>query len=145
MTKQKLKPFTKEESAEKVLSYIKSDDLHTRILGLYAKAKGVVFENNIQLSRFYSRHIREARELDCYSTEKIIRVMKYLIDNADYKWGLSTVIKHIDEDMDKLDGREPIIILSDGERIYSVERIKELERSGRIYYTTKGWKENFSG
>lgn len=135
-------PFTKAESEDKVLQYIKSADIPTKIIGLFMRAKGILPENNIQLNRIYARNIKAAKELDCYSLDKIIITMKYLKDNADYKWVLSTVSKYIDEDLEKLDGKEPIITLKNGERIYSVERIKSLERDGKIYYTAKGWKEN---
>ena len=128
-------------STEKINSYIKSKDKKTRIIGLFLRAKGVRPENQEQLNRIFRRHVRAAKELDCYSDERIITALKYLIDNADFKWELSTVIKYIDEDFDKLDGKKPIITLNNGERIYSVERIKQLEREGKIYYDNKGWRE----
>lgn len=127
---------------EKIISYIKSKDKVARIIGLFLKAKGIVPENQEQLNRIYARHVKAAKELDCYSDEKIIRTMKYLKDNADFKWVIGTILKYIDEDFEQLDGKEPIISLKDGEKVYSVERIKELERAGKIYYTSKGWREN---
>jgi len=135
-----LKKLTEKESADKIIKYIKDKDKPTRTIGLLAKAKGIVFENNIQLNKFYKRHIRAAKELDCYSTEKIISTMKYLIDHVNFKWELSSVSKYIDENLYKLIGVEPIIKLKNGEQIYSVERIKQLERDGKVYYDTK-WKE----
>lgn len=131
------------EPQEKILQYIKSKDKVAQIIGLFLKAKNTEPENQEQLNRIYARHVRKAQELDCYSTEKIMRAMKYLIDNADYKWTLESVVKCIDEDFDNLEGKEPIIKLRNGEQIYSVERIKQLERDGKIYYDTKGWKEVF--
>lgn len=129
-------------SEEKILQYIKSEDKKTRIIGLFLRAKGTTLENKEQLNRIYARHLRKAQELDCYSDERIMRTMKHLIDNAEYKWTLESVLKSIDEDFDKLEGKEPIIILKDGERIYSVERIKQLERDGKIYYNGSRWGEN---
>jgi len=144
--KEELTPMTRAESDEKILQYINDrSNKDAQVIGLLAKAKKVVFENNVQLNRFYRRHLRAAKELDCYSNEKIIRVMKYLIDNANYKWELSTVIKHIDEDFNQLEGKEPIINLSDGEQVYSSERIKQLEREGRVYYVGSKWKEIVEG
>ena len=140
--RKELVPLTKKESDEEIVKYIGSKDIIERIIGLLARAKNVTFENNIQIDRFYNRNIDKATELDCYSCEKIIRTMKHLIDNADFKWELSSVIKYIDEDFDKLEGKEPIITLSDGEKIFNVGRIKELEQEGRIAYIGKRWKEN---
>jgi len=126
---------------QKIIDYIKSDDKKTRIIGLFIRAKKYSPENQEQLNRIFTRHVRAAKELDCYSDEKIIQTMKYLIDNADFKWELSTVLKYIDEDFNKLEGKNPIITLSNGESIYSVERIKQLERDGKIHYDSKNWKE----
>lgn len=127
---------------KKIIQYIKSKDKkETPIIGLYMRAKGMKPENQAQVDSIYKRNIKPAKELICYSTDKIIETMKYLIDNADYKWTLESVLKCIDEDLYKLCGIEPIIKLKDGEQVYSVERIKQLERDGKIYYDTKGWKE----
>ena len=127
---------------EKIIKYIKSDDKVARIIGLYLKAKKIVPENQKQLNRIFARHVKAARELDCYSDQKIIRTMKYLIDNADFKWVLSSLLKYIDEDLDDLDGKKAMITLSNGERVYSVERIKQLERDGIVYYKGSSWVEN---
>jgi hypothetical protein len=127
---------------EKILQYIQSSDKVTQIIGLFLRAKNVVPENQEQLNRIYNRHVRAAKELDCYSNKKIIKALKYLIDEANYKWTLESVIKCIDEDFEQLEGKEPIIKLKNGEQIYSVERIKQLEREGKIYYDSKGWCEN---
>jgi len=126
---------------EKILQYITSTDKVAQIIGLFLRAKNTLPENQEQLNRIYARHVRKAQELDCYSNAKIIRAMKYLIDNADYKWTLESVLKCVDEDFDNLEGNEPIIILKDGEQIYSIERIKQLEREGRIYYDKNSWRE----
>ena len=127
---------------EKITAYIKSKKKEARTIGLFIRAKKMKPENQAQLNGIYKRNVRATKELDPYGDNRIIRTMKYLIDNADYKWTLETVLKHIDEDFDSLEGKEPIITLKDGERIYSVERIKQLERDGKIYYSKNRWQEN---
>jgi len=129
------------ELEQKINEYATHKDKVTRIIGFFLKAKNIKPENKEQLYRIYSRHVKDARELDCYSDEKIKRTMKYLIDNANYKWTLGSVLKHIDEDFNLLEGREPIITLKNGEAIFNLERLKQLEREGVIYYTNAGWKE----
>lgn len=144
MTKnKKLIKFSKETSNNKILEYIKSDNKVTRIIGLFMRAKKMVIENNIQMSRIYARNVKAAKELDCYSDKRIIKTIKYLIDKADYKWTIESISKHIDENFEILEGKKPIIVLSNGENIYSVERIRQLERNGKIYYTGSRWKEVF--
>jgi len=129
-------------SAEAISKCMESEDKVEKIIGLFMKAKGMTVENQIQLDRIVKKNYLDAQEYDCYSSEKIIRTMKHLVDTADFKWTLSTLNKYIDEDFDKLEGKEPIITLSDGEKIFNVGRIKELEQEGRIAYIGKRWKEN---
>jgi len=136
-----MKDFSKQESDMRIIEDIKSKDKLTRIVGLYARAKKIFFDNDIQIMRFHQRHKGDARYLDCYSDRKIIRTLKHLIDEADFKWNLGTVSKFIDEDFDELVDKKPIIILKDGERIYDVERLTQLERDKRIQYQDGKWYE----
>ena len=78
---------------------LKDKQKHVFVIGLYAKAKKVTFENVEQQQSFLKRYLRPARDLIGYNTQKIIDTMKYLIDSADYKWTLETVGKFIDEDL----------------------------------------------
>jgi len=75
---------------------------HIQIIGLYGKAKQVIWDNKKQQQSFIKRNLRSARDLVGYDFNKIVNTMKYLIDNADFKWTLETVGKFIDEDLDKL-------------------------------------------
>jgi hypothetical protein len=118
-----------------------SQDPKSRIIVEYVKVKKIYFENYEQASGFFQRNNRAIKDLACYSLDRIKGVMDYLSKKADYKWTLETVLKFIDEPMEKLTGQEPIIILSNGERIYDIERLKNLEQSGRIYWDNSKWRE----
>lgn len=75
---------------------------HIQIIGLYARAKKMVFDNKEQQSGFIKRNLRSARTLTGYDFQRIANTMKYLIDNADFKWTLESVGKYIDEDLNNL-------------------------------------------
>jgi len=70
---------------------------HVRVIGLFALAKGVTFENREQRDSFIRRNVRAASDLKGYETERVKQVMDWLNQNADYKWTLESVGKHIDE------------------------------------------------
>lgn len=78
---------------------LKDNQKHIQVIGLYAKAKKVEFTSKEQQSSFILRNVRGAKNLVGYEMRKIVDTMKYLIDNADYKWTLETVGKFIDEDL----------------------------------------------
>ena len=81
---------------------LKDKQKHIQIIGLYAKAKQVVWDNKSQQQSFIKRNLRPARDLAGYEFNKIVKTMKYLVDNADFKWTIETVGKFIDEDLTKL-------------------------------------------
>lgn len=70
---------------------------HVRVIGLFALAKGVTFENREQRDSFIRRNVRTAADLKGYETDRVKQVMDWLNQNADYKWTLESVGKHIDE------------------------------------------------
>lgn len=72
---------------------------HIKIIGVYAQAKKVVFENKEQQTSFIRRNLRSAQNLVGYTSKQIIDTMKYLLDNADFKWTLESVGKYIDENL----------------------------------------------
>ena len=88
---------------------LKDKQKHVQIVGLYAKAKKVVFNNKSQQSSFITRNIRPAKSLDSYKLDKIIETMRYLLQNADFKWTLESVGKYIDEDLESLNNKNKII------------------------------------
>ena len=88
--------------AEIIPNLLMDKQRHIQIIGLFAKAKKIVFISKDQQSSFIRRNLRAARDLVAYPDEKIIEIMKYLIINADFKWTLWSVGKYIDEDLEKL-------------------------------------------
>jgi hypothetical protein len=76
---------------------IKSPIRHIHIIGLYWSLKGIMFENRVSANKAIKREVKPASNLKDYNDERILGVMKYLEDTADYKWTLETVIKFIDE------------------------------------------------
>jgi hypothetical protein len=77
---------------------------HIQIIGLFAKAQGVVFSNKDEMSQYIKRNLRPATALTSLKIERIIEVMKWLIDNADFKWTLETIPKYYYEDLSKIGG-----------------------------------------
>jgi len=75
---------------------------HIVIIGLLLIAQKISFESKEQLSSFIKRHLRASRLLTPYKVRRIMEVMQYLHNTADYKWGLETVGKFIDYDLSKL-------------------------------------------
>jgi len=90
-------------SAEKKIKNLLDDkQKHIKIIGLYARAKGIEFNNKEQQSSFIKRNLRPAIDLVGYNINKIIDTLKYLKENADYKWTLETVGKFIDENLENI-------------------------------------------
>ena len=75
---------------------------HIRIIGLFIKAKKYTPANSSELQAIIKRNVKVAVSLSHYSIEKIIKTLKYLKDNADFKWTLESVGKYIDENLDNL-------------------------------------------
>ncbi len=138
--------FIKEEksmfnSTEIFEEYKKSEKKSIQILAWFALGKDYEFENKEQVNFFIKRNIRSAKRLECFDLERIIKVMRYLKESADYKWGLETIEKFILEDLNTLKGEKPIIILKNGEKIYDTKKIIELEKEGKVEYKDKKWIE----
>jgi hypothetical protein len=127
-----------EQYLEKML---KDKKKHIQIIALFSKIKNYHFENYEQIQRFIKRNTRAAKELDCYSLDKIEQVAKYLDKTANYKWTIESIIKHVDEDINRLTGEEPIITLKNGEQIYEISKLRELERANKIFWSGHKWLE----
>lgn len=87
---------------EVVSDLLKDNKKHIQIIGLYAKAKKVEFENKEQQQSFIKRNLRASNDLIGYNFKRIVDTMNYLMLNADFKWTLESVAKYIDEDTNKL-------------------------------------------
>ena len=93
-------------SAEVIPNLLNDKQRHIQIIGLYAEAKKIFFENVEQQRAFIRRNLRASQDLKGYDFEKIIEVMKYLSQNADFKWTLESVGKFITEDLNNLNARK---------------------------------------
>jgi hypothetical protein len=91
-------------SLEKLPDLLKDNQKHIQIIGLFARAKKIDFADREQQTSFIRRNLRAAQNLKPYQPARVAEVMKYLIDNADFKWTLETVGKYIDDDLTKLKG-----------------------------------------
>lgn len=60
------------------------------------------FETKEQANGRLGRDLFWAKKLEVYSDDKIDKVMDWLDENADFKWELSTVLKYIDRDLNKI-------------------------------------------
>lgn len=81
---------------------LKDKQKYIQIIGLFARAKKVKFQNNEQVSSYIRRYARASKNLVGYEMDRIIKTMHYLILNAKYKWTIETVCKYIDEDLETI-------------------------------------------
>lgn len=93
----KLKDFNLDDYLKQM---IESKQRHIQVIGLYAKAKRVEWENFEQPASFIKRNLRAAQDLKGYDINLIIHTMKRLRDETPNlkKWTLETVGKYIDEE-----------------------------------------------
>lgn len=112
-----------------------------KIIAIFLQEKNVPVDNYEQAIFFFNRYNRIAKELEAFPIERIYKVIKYLIKNVDYKFTLETVGKYLEMDISEMDNEEPIIILKSGEKVYTIERIQELEKEKKICYKNNKWVE----
>jgi hypothetical protein len=116
------KNFNKSEAINKMLSPYKKNgkeikpQRHVSIVGLFILAKDMEITSEDQIKSIIKRNIRAASDLKPYSFKKIIKTMKYLKENADFKWTLESVSKFIDEDLEKIN-KSPGKILGEDVKI----------------------------
>jgi len=111
------------------------------IIALFARLKNYHFDNYDQMLFFIFRNNAVAKRLECFSLDKIKATLQYLLNVADYKIALETVEKFILEDPQSLKGEEPILVLSTGEKIYEISRLRELESNRKIFFDKGEWHE----
>jgi len=70
-----------------------------KIIYLYAFKKEITEFTKEAEQSFIKRNLRAAMLLKGYAFERIIEVMNWLNQNADFKWKLETVSKYIDENL----------------------------------------------
>jgi len=84
---------------------------HISIIGLFILAKEIDIISDDHLKSIISRNLRASRDLKPYPFKQIMATMKFLKENADFKWKLESVSKFIDEDLAKINlnsiGKKP--------------------------------------
>lgn len=86
-------PFSFEEEIQKLSTGTRTD---YKIIALYWKRKGYIFENQKQFNSALKRELRPASLLTGYKGEQVGRAIRYCIDNyTDIGWTLETVGKRI--------------------------------------------------
>jgi len=78
-------------------------DVRMWIIASYWTFKGIKSSNREQYSSRLKRELRAATDLKGYEKKRIYEVMEWLSNNADFKWTLETVLKYIDEELNKLE------------------------------------------
>lgn len=91
--------FNQEETINKILEI---SDKKTKIIIEFIKIKGYSFDNIEQFKSIFKLYKKDAKILEVYPIEKIIKTMEWLKNNADFKWVVSTVLKYIDEPLEKM-------------------------------------------
>jgi len=91
-----------EASSDEIPNLLKDKNKHIQIIGLYARAKGIEFENKKHQQEFIKRNVRAGNSLAGNNMNKIIQTMKYLKESADFKWNLESVGKYVEEDLREL-------------------------------------------
>ena len=115
---------------------------YQKIIAKFLQLKGTDLENYDQASFFFQRNERVASQMIGFSLDKIEKTYRYLESKmGSYRIALETVGKYLEENIEVLDGREIIITLKDGEKIYDIQRLQELEFEHRIYWDNNKWRE----
>ena len=89
------------EVAKEIPNLLLDKNKHIQIIGLLAEIKNKTFISVEDQRSFIKRYLRSAVDLKTYELDRVKEVMKYLEENADFKWTLETVGKYIDEDLTK--------------------------------------------
>jgi hypothetical protein len=115
---------------------------YQKIIAKFLQLKETELENYEQAGFFFQRNEKVASQMIGFSLDKISKVYKYLESKmGSYRIALETVGKYLEENIESLDGTPPIIILKDGEKIYDIKRLQQLERERRIYWKNDKWNE----
>lgn len=145
MDKQKVgKKLFDEIGNNKYLLYILTNEKeykHNKILALFCLLKKYKFDSYEELGFFWDRYGKAAKRLMPFSMKKIKATIEYLLNNdeIDFKVGIETIEKYI---MDvNIPEDEVIITLTNGEKVMTTARLKELEKQNKIYYSNGKWYE----
>ena len=92
--------------SEKIKSMEQSTDRRMPIISAYWITKKMVFDNNEQYSTALRRELRPAGDIIGWELSKIKETIKWLNENADFKWTLETVLKYITENLKNLENKK---------------------------------------
>ena len=92
--------------SEKIKSMEQSTDRRMPIISAYWITKKMVFDNSEQYSTALRRELRPAGDLIGWELSKIKETIKWLDENADFKWTLETVLKYINENLENLENKK---------------------------------------
>lgn len=95
---------------KELLKLLNDKQKHIRIIGLFVKAKKYTPANHAELQAIIKRNLKVANRLKVYTFERITEVLKYLVEQADFKYTLESVEKFIDEDLTTLNKNDILII-----------------------------------
>lgn len=76
---------------------------HIKIIGLFIQAKKYNPKTYGEFSAIIKRNVKSANKIKEYDLNRIEEVANWLKKNADFKWGIETIGKYIDEDLKKLE------------------------------------------
>ncbi len=103
----KASDWTYESALEKMTADPRPD---IRIIAIYYRMKGVRYDSSAQLTAAIRRDLRAAGTLKTYKPERIMKVLVWLKENADFKWTLESAHKYIDENLEVI-GRAPQVVV----------------------------------
>ena len=99
-----------EWTCEAAIKRMQGDDRREiRIISFYYQIKKFRYKSSAQLREAIGRDIKAAIKLKTYEIERIGETLLWLKNNADFKWTLESVHKHIDEDLAVI-GRAPQVV-----------------------------------
>uniref|UniRef100_A0A6H1ZM64 Putative DNA binding, helix-turn-helix domain containing protein n=1 Tax=viral metagenome TaxID=1070528 RepID=A0A6H1ZM64_9ZZZZ len=105
-----VKVLQAELAGDVIPDLLKDKQKHIQIIGLWAKAKKIIFTGKEHQGSFIRRNLRAAQNLVPYDMERIMEVMAYLIRHADFKASLESVGKYIDDDLSNLSNKSTTFV-----------------------------------
>jgi len=94
------------DEVEIIPNLLKDKQKHIQIIGLYARAKNIIFTSKENQQSFIKRNLKASSDLKSYDIQRVVDTIVYLVQNADFKWTLESVGKYIDENLDNLNKRK---------------------------------------
>jgi hypothetical protein len=87
---------------DKLKTMFSDKDRRMPIIAYYWTIKEISFENKKQYEAGLKRELKPSGDLIGFTNERIKEVCQWLKENADFKWTMETILKYINEDLNKL-------------------------------------------